>query len=163
LPKACERSLRRLRIDAIDLYLLHWREQTPPLQETVETFEGLRTTGKIKRWGVSNFDVEAMEELLSLEAAGQCAANQVLYNLENRQIEFDLMPWSQTNGIPIMAYSPVGHGRALLRNSALKRIAQSHNATPAQIALACGLAPTERDRDSQGEHGRACPRQRRFS
>src|SRR3989475_9388120 len=83
LPKACERSLKRLRIDAIDLYLLHWRERTPPLQETVDAFEKLRAAGKIKRWGVSNFNVDDMEELLSLEHGRKCAANQVLYNLQN--------------------------------------------------------------------------------
>jgi diketogulonate reductase-like aldo/keto reductase len=136
LPKACERSLKRLRIDAIDLYLLHWRERTPPLQETVDTFEKLRAAGKIKRWGVSNFDVDDMEELLSLEHGYKCAANQVLCNLQNREIEFDLLPWSRTNKIPIMAYSPVGHSGMLLRNSVLKKIARSHDATPAQIALA---------------------------
>jgi diketogulonate reductase-like aldo/keto reductase len=136
LPKACERSLKRLRIDAIDLYLLHWRERTPPLQETVETFEKLRSAEKIKRWGVSNFDVDDMEELLSLENGRKCSANQVLYNLQNREIEFDLLPWCQMNKIPIMAYSPVGHSGQLLRNAALKKIAQSHNTTPAQIALA---------------------------
>jgi diketogulonate reductase-like aldo/keto reductase len=136
LPKACERSLKRLRIDAIDLYLLHWRERTPPLQETVEIFEKLRAAGKIKRWGVSNFDVDDMQELLSLEHSHTCAANQVLYNLQNREIEFDLLPWSHTNKIPIMAYSPVGHSGQLLRNPTLKKIAQSHDATPAQIALA---------------------------
>ena len=136
LPKACERSLKRLRIDAIDLYLLHWRERTPPLQGTVDAFEKLRAAGKIKRWGVSNFDVDDMEELLALEHGRQCAANQVLYSLQNREIEFDLLPWSPTNKIPIMAYSPVGHSGQLLRNAALKKIAQSHNTTPAQIALA---------------------------
>ena len=86
LPKACERGLKRLRIDAIDLYLLHWRERTPPLQETVDAFEKLRAAGKIKRWGVSNFNVDDMEELLSLEHGRKCAANQVLYNLQNREI-----------------------------------------------------------------------------
>ena len=136
LPKACERSLKRLRIDTIALYLLHWREREPPLQETVDAFEELRAAGKIKRWGVSNFDVDNMNELLSLEHGRKCAANQVLYNLENREIEFDLLPWSQTNKIPIMAYSPVGHSGKLLRNAALKKIAQSHNATPGQIAVA---------------------------
>jgi diketogulonate reductase-like aldo/keto reductase len=136
LPKACERSLKRLRIDAIDLYLLHWRERTPPLQETVDTFEKLRAAGKIKRWGVSNFDVDDVEELLSLEHGRKCAANQVLYNLQNREIEFDLLPWSHAKKIPIMAYSPVGHNGKLLRNAVLKKIAQSHDATPAQIALA---------------------------
>ena len=126
LPKACERSLQRLRIDAIDLYLLHWRERTPPLQETVETFEKLRAAGKIKRWGVSNFDVDDMEELLSLEHGHKCAANQVLYNLENREIEFDLLPFlasnikPQTSHIPVMAYSPVGHSGALLKKFDVK-------------------------------------------
>ena len=136
LPKACERSLKRLRIDAIDLYLLHWRERTPSLQETVDTFEKLCAAGKIKRWGVSNFDVDDMGELLSLEHGRKCAANQVLYNLQNREIEFDLLPWSQANKIPLMAYSPVGHSGALLKNSALKEIGTAHDATPAQIALA---------------------------
>jgi diketogulonate reductase-like aldo/keto reductase len=136
LPKACERSLKRLGIDAIDLYLLHWRDRTPPLQETVETFEKLRAAGKIQRWGVSNFDVDDMEELFSLKNGRDCAANQVLYNLENREVEFDLLPRSRTTRIPIMAYSPVGHSGKLLRNPILKKIAQSHDATPAQIALA---------------------------
>jgi diketogulonate reductase-like aldo/keto reductase len=90
----------------------------------------------MKRWGVSNFDVGDMNELLSLEHGRKCAANQVLYNLQNREIEFDLLPWSQTNKIPIIAYSPVGHSGQLLRNPTLKKIAQSHDATPAQIALA---------------------------
>jgi len=135
LPKACERSLKRLRIDAIDLYLLHWRGDVP-LVETVEAFEKLRSEGKIRRWGVSNFDVEDMEELLATEDDSSCATNQVLYNLENRETEFDLLPWSQRNKIPIMAYSPVGHGRGLLNNATLKKIAKRHNATPTQIALA---------------------------
>src|SRR5215468_3336368 len=139
LPRACESSLKRLRIDTIDLYLLHWRERTPPLQETVETFEKLRAAGKIKRWGVSNFDHDDMEELLSLEEGHKCAANQVLYNLKNREIEFDLLPWSGTTKIPIMAYSPVGHTGSLLRNATLKKIAQSHDATPGQIALVWAL------------------------
>ena len=139
LPKACERSLKRLRIDAIDLYLLHWRERTPPLHETVETFEKLRAAGKIKRWGVSNFDVDDMEELLEICGRLRSIApttNQVLYNLENREIEFDLLPWSQTSKIAIMAYSPVGHGHRLLENGILKQIARRHGTTAAQIALA---------------------------
>src|SRR5213078_776596 len=135
LPKACERSLKRLRIDAIDLYLLHWRERYTCLMETVGAFEKLRTTGKIKRWGVSNFDVDDMEELLSIDNGTNCAANQVLYNLENREIEFDPLQWSQKNKIPIMAYSPVGHGRGLLESATLKKIAKRRDATPAQIAL----------------------------
>jgi len=135
LPKACARSLKRLRIDAIDVYLLHWRGGVP-LEETVDTFENLRAAGKIKRWGVSNFDLGDMKELLEVEDGCNCTTNQVLYNLENREIDFDLLPWSHTNKIPIMAYSPVGHSGQLLRNAALKKIATRHNATPAQVALA---------------------------
>jgi diketogulonate reductase-like aldo/keto reductase len=143
LPKACERSLKRLRIDTIDLYLLHWRERSSHLAETVEAFEKLRAAGKTKRWGVSNFDVDDMEELWSVENGTNCAANQVLYNLENREIEFDLLPFLQTSNlkhqtlpIPIMAYSPVGHGRGLLEHPILKKIAKRHDASTSQIALA---------------------------
>jgi diketogulonate reductase-like aldo/keto reductase len=154
LPKACERSLKRLRIDAIDLYLLHWRERNTQLTETVETFEQLRSAGKIRRWGVSNFDVEDMKELLDTENGTACASNQVLYNLENREIESGLLQFHQTSNlksasgrirrgerqtsapISIMAYSPVGHGRGLLNNATLKKIAKRHEATTAQIALA---------------------------
>ena len=139
LPKACDRSLKRLRIDVIDLYLLHWRERSTRLMETVEAFEKLRDAGKIKRWGVSNFDVDAMNELLAIENGSNCAANQVLYNLERRAIEFDLLPWSRKKKIPIMAYSPVGHGRGLLNNATLHEVAKRHDATPAQVALALVL------------------------
>ena len=144
LPKACERSLKRLRIDGIDLYLLHWRERSTQLAETVEAFEKLRTAGKIKRWGVSNFDVDDMEELWSIENGANCAANQVLYNLENREIESGLLPFlhqsSTKNYQPVvMAYSPVGHGRGLLESATLKKIAKRHDATTSQIALACVL------------------------
>jgi diketogulonate reductase-like aldo/keto reductase len=141
LPKACERSLKRLGIEAIDLYLLHWRGDVS-LGETVQTFEKLGSTGKIKRWGVSNFDVDDMKELFAIENGCNCAANQVLYNLENREIEFDLLPFltsniePQTSYIPVMAYWPVGHGRGLLENKMLKKIAKRQDATPAQIALA---------------------------
>jgi len=148
LPKACERSLKRLRIEVIDLYLLHWRGDVS-LEEIVETFEKLRTAGKIKRWGVSNFDFDDMKELFGIENGPNCAANQVLYNLEHRQIESSLLPLlqasnlnrqsgsdHQTSPISIMAYSPVGHGRGLLDNTTLKKIAKRHDATPAQIALA---------------------------
>jgi diketogulonate reductase-like aldo/keto reductase len=128
-------SLKRLGIEAIDLYLLHWRGEVP-LAETVEAFERLRSAGKIRRWGVSNFDLDDMEELLAIENGFACAANQVLYNLENRGIEFDLLPWSKKKKIPIMAYAPVGHSRGLLNNATLKKIAKRHDATPAEIALA---------------------------
>jgi diketogulonate reductase-like aldo/keto reductase len=141
LPKACERSLKRLRIDAIDLYLLHWRERTAQLAKTVEAFEKLRATGKIKRWGVSNFDVEDMEDLWSIENGTNCAANQVLYNLENREIESGLLPFLHQQStlnyqLVTMAYSPVGHGRGLLESAMLRKIGKRHDATPAQIALA---------------------------
>jgi len=140
LPKACERSLKRLRIETIDLYLLHWRERTPPLEETVATFEKLRSAGKIRRWGVSNFDVDDLEELLSIKDGPNCATDQVLYNLENREIEFDLLPLITDHQSPftctIMAYSPVGHDRGLLENKTLKKIAKRQDASPAQIALA---------------------------
>ena len=140
LPKACDRSLKRLRTETIDLYLLHWLEKTTPLKETVETFEMLRSAGKIKRWGVSNFDFDDMEDLWSIKSGPKCATNQVLYNLENREIEFDLLPLltdhrSQVT-CSVMAYSPVGHGRGLLENATLKTIAGRHDATTAQIALA---------------------------
>jgi diketogulonate reductase-like aldo/keto reductase len=141
LPKACERSLKRLRIDAIDLYLLHWRERNTRLEETVETFEKLRSAGKIKRWGVSNFDVDDMNELWSVEKGRNCAANQVLYNLENREIESGLLPFvhqlsTMNYQLVTMAYSPIGHGRGLLENATLKSIAKRQSATTSQIALA---------------------------
>lgn len=135
LPKACDRSLKRLRIDAIDLYLLHWRERNTQLGETVEAFEKVRTAGKIKRWGISNFDVDDMEDLWSVENGTNCAANQVLYNLENREIESGLLQRCGSNKVPIIAYSPVGHGRGLLRNATLEKIAKRHGATTSQIAL----------------------------
>ena len=141
LPKACERSLKRLRIDAIDLYLLHWRERNTQLARTVEAFEKLRHAGKIKRWGVSNFELDDMKELWAIRNGTNCATNQVLYNLENREIESGLLPFlhqrSTKNDQPVvMTYSPVGHGRGLLENATLKKIAKRHDATASQIALA---------------------------
>lgn len=136
LPLACERSLHRLGTDVIDLYLLHWRGQTP-LAETVEAFEALRASGKIRRWGVSNFDTDDMEEL-GAKADG-CATNQVLYNPEARGIEFDLLPWCQERQMPLMAYSPVGQAGRLLQNKALLEVARRHDATSAQIAVAWTL------------------------
>ena len=131
---ACARSLRRLRTDCLDLYLLHWRGGTA-LAETVAGFEALRAAGHIRAWGVSNFDVDDMAEL-----PPGCSANQVLYNVESRGIEFDLLPWSRAHGMPVMAYSPVGQGGALLRSRTLIDIARRHEATPAQIAIAWTLA-----------------------
>ena len=133
---ACERSLKRLRTDVIDLYLLHWRGAAP-FSETVAEFEKLIAAGKILRWGVSNLDTDDMAELTAASSA--CATNQVLYNPENRGIEFDLLPWSASRRMPIMAYSPVGQAGRLLRAPALVNIAARHTATPAQIAIAWSL------------------------
>ena len=131
---ACERSLKRLATDRIDLYLLHWRGSAP-LSGTVEAFGELMRVGKIGAWGVSNFDKPDMEELWGLAGGKACATNQVLYNLSRRGIEHDLIPWSDRHHVPVMAYSPVEQGR-LLRHREVQAIAQRHNATPAQVALA---------------------------
>jgi diketogulonate reductase-like aldo/keto reductase len=131
---ACERSLRRLGTDVIDLYLLHWRG-SPALADTLAAFETLMQDGKIKSWGVSNFDTDDMEELFALPGGDKCACNQVLYNLTRRGIEFNLMPLCRERGIPLMAYSPIEQGR-MLNHPALKAVAFRHKATPAQVALA---------------------------
>lgn len=131
---ACERSLRHLNTDRIDLYLLHWRGDIP-LDETVAAFGALVQAGKIVRWGVSNFDMADMAELSGLPEGNACATNQVLYSLARRGIEFDLLPWSRRNHMPVMAYSPIEQGR-LLGNRPLRLVADRHGATPAQVALA---------------------------
>ena len=131
---ACERSLARMRTDRLDLYLLHWRGEHP-LAETVEAFETLREAGKIGAWGVSNFDLADMEELMEVPGGGNCVANQVLYNLSRRGVEYDLLPWCQHRGIAVMAYSPIEQG-SLARNETLIHIAKAYQATPAQVALA---------------------------
>jgi diketogulonate reductase-like aldo/keto reductase len=136
--QACERSLKNLATDRIDLYLLHWRGAAP-LAETVEAFEALKQAGKIRHWGVSNFDADDMEELSALPAGKNCQTNQVLYNLSRRGPEFDLAPWSRERGMPLMAYSPIEQGR-LARNDRLETIAARHDATAAQVALAWVLA-----------------------
>ena len=132
---ACERSLKRLRTDRIDLYLLHWRG-SHPLVETVEGFDVLRAKGMIRYWGVSNFDTRDMAGLVRLPSGANCATNQVLYHVDSRGIEYDLLPWCAQHKMPIMAYSPVGQGGRLLRSKALATVAKRHNATPAQIAIA---------------------------
>jgi diketogulonate reductase-like aldo/keto reductase len=131
---ACEASLERLGTDHIDLYLLHWRGRYP-LADTVEAFERLKADGKIGAWGVSNFDEEDMKELLGVAEPARPMANQVLYNLARRGIEYDLLRWSQVQGIPIMAYSPLDEGR-LIGHPVLDEIGRIHNAGGAQIALA---------------------------
>jgi diketogulonate reductase-like aldo/keto reductase len=131
---ACGRSLRRLKTDYLDLYLLHWRGSVP-LAETLEGFQALKQAGKIRDYGVSNFDQDDMEEASGLPGGEEIATNQVLYNLRRRGIEWDLLPWCRDRGIPTMAYSPIEQG-AMLDHPRLKRVASRHRATPAQVALA---------------------------
>ncbi|HEU4390263.1 MAG TPA: aldo/keto reductase [Blastocatellia bacterium] len=132
--RACERSLQRLETDYLDLYLLHWRGSVP-LAETLEAFDNLRTAGKIRDYGVSNFDQSDMEEAMSLPGGAEVATNQVLYSLKHRGIEWDLLPWCRARNIPIMAYSPIEQG-ALLNNRQIKLVSSRLGATPAQVALA---------------------------
>jgi diketogulonate reductase-like aldo/keto reductase len=131
---ACERSLKRLNTDRIDLYLLHWRGSYK-LKDTLAGFQALARDGLIKSWGVSNFDVDDMEELAALPGGDGVATNQVLYNLARRSIEADLLPYCRARKIPIMGYSPVDQG-GILRDRTLARVASRHGATLAQVALA---------------------------
>ena len=137
VPNACEASLRRLGTDYLDLYLYHWRGG-PDFSETIEALERLVDQGKIRHWGVSNLDVDDMEEWVAEANGERVQTNQVLYNLTRRGIEFDLLPWLERRNVPIMAYSPIEQGR-LLRHPVLANVARRHNATPAQIALAWTL------------------------
>ena len=136
---ACERSLRRLGTDRIDLYLLHWRGSVP-LAETLEAFEALQRAGKIRQYGVSNLDLDDMAELWALPGGHGVQTNQLLYNLTRRSIEWDLLPWMRERRMPVMAYSPIEQAR-LLRQSGLRQFAERHGMTPAQAALAWLLAP----------------------
>jgi diketogulonate reductase-like aldo/keto reductase len=132
--EACRRSLQRLGTEQLDLYLLHWRGRVP-LEQTVHAFEELVRLGMIRSWGVSNFDVGDMAELLRVPGGEAVQTNQVLYNLTRRGIEYDLLATLQERGIPVMAYSPIEQGR-LLRHPEIIAIANRHEATPAQVALA---------------------------
>ena len=142
LPKALDRSLARLGTDYLDLYLLHWRGDVP-LAETVDALEAAKASGKIRAWGVSNFDVADMEELLRLENGDQCAANQVLYNLGARGIEYDLLPWQAETEIPVIAYSPIAQGDRLghhfKNDEVLKELAEAKGCTIFQLLLAWTL------------------------
>lgn len=131
---ACERSLKRLGTDRIDLYLLHWRGRTS-FAETIAAFEALQDAGKIRHWGVSNMDVDDMQEIARASGGDAVATNQVLYNLTRRGIEYDLLPQAQARGLPVMAYSPIEQGR-LTEYPEVEEIADRHGVTPAQIALA---------------------------
>lgn len=135
---ACERSLRRLRTDRIDLYLLHWRGAVP-LAETMEAFLALQQAGKIRHFGVSNLDLDDMRELWKVPGGDRVQTDQLLYNLGRRGIEWDLLPWLRERGVPVMAYSPIEQAR-LLRHAGLKAFAARHGIAPAQAALAWLLA-----------------------
>jgi diketogulonate reductase-like aldo/keto reductase len=133
MPRSCANSLRRLKTDRIDLYLLHWGGSVP-LEETVEAFERLQREGHIRGWGVSNLDASEMEQLWAIPGGREVQTNQVLYNLTRRGVEWDLLPWLRERGVPLMAYSPIEQGR-LARNRALADFAKRHDMTPAQAAL----------------------------
>lgn len=136
---ACEASLKRLGTDHVDCYLLHW-PGSYPLEETVAAFEVLRTAGKIKAWGVSNFDVDDLEALLEVADAKDIACNQVLYHLKERAIEHAVLPWCETHGVAVVAYSPFGHDdfpdAGSAQGKVLAEIARDQGATPRQVALA---------------------------
>jgi diketogulonate reductase-like aldo/keto reductase len=138
MPTACANSLRRLKTDRIDLYLLHWSGAVP-LQETVEAFARLQQEGHIRAWGVSNLDASAMQELWGLPGGREVQTNQLLYNLMRRGIEFDLLPWLRERGVPVMAYSPLEQGR-LVQHRGLRQFAKTRGITAAQAALAWLLA-----------------------
>ena len=136
---ACERSLKRLRTDRLDCYLLHWRG-SHPLEDTVAAFERLSVDGKILSWGVSNFDVDDLDEIRAIAGADHPACNQVLYHLGERAIEHGVIPWCEKNGVAVVAYSPFGHaggfpGPNTAGGRVLKATADRHNATPRQVAL----------------------------
>ena len=135
--RACENSLQRMEIESIDLYLLHW-PGNHPLESTVSAFEQLKTDGKIKHWGVSNFDTSDMQELYGIPDGKNCQINQVLYNLSRRGIEWDLLPWCRSMGLPIMAYSPIEQGR-LLENKKLKALASEIGVSAAQLSIAWSI------------------------
>lgn len=132
--EACESSLRRLGVDQLDLYLLHWRGDIP-LAETLDAFERLKALGRIRHWGVSNLDREDMEELCGLPGGTGAATDQVLYNPLRRGVEWDLLPWCRERGVPVMAYSPVEQAR-LLAHRGFRDLAERRGWTPAQLALA---------------------------
>jgi diketogulonate reductase-like aldo/keto reductase len=132
---ACERSLKRLKTDTLDCYLLHWRGRHP-LSETIAAFETLKKDGKIKSWGVSNFDVDDLDEALGIAGKGKIACNQVLYHLKERTIEHAVIPWCAEHGVAVVAYSPFGSGGSFPSNKALLEIAAAHDVTPRAVALA---------------------------
>jgi diketogulonate reductase-like aldo/keto reductase len=140
IARACAASLARLGTDHLDLYLLHWPTSDGDLPSIVASFETLRAEGKIRAWGVSNFGVREMESLFRVPRGDRCATNQVPYNLGNRGVERDLLPWCERHGVPVMAYSPLGGpGANLLDNPTLARIGAAHNCSAAAVALAWAI------------------------
>ena len=140
IARACDASLGRLGTDHLDLSLLHWPSRDTDLSSIVAAFESLRAAGKIRAWGVSNFKVSDMEDLFRVSRGDRCTTNQVLYNLDNRGIEHDLLPWCEQHGMPVMAYSPLGGaGASLLRDPTLARIGAAHNCSAAAVALAWAI------------------------
>ncbi|MCG8155341.1 aldo/keto reductase [Brenneria goodwinii] len=143
--KACEQSLKRLQTDYIDLYLLHWRGNIP-LTDTIAAMQQLQRSGKIGRWGVSNLDIDDMQELWSIDGGQECMTDQVLYHLASRGIEFDLLPWCQQQHVPVMAYCPIAQaGRlrnGLFAHPVINAIAGAHAITPAQVLLAWVIRQT---------------------
>ena len=138
IARACQASLPRLGTDHLDLYLLHWRNRDTDLAGVVAAFESLRAAGKIRAWGVSNFKVSDMEDLFRVPDGDRCATNQVRYNLDSRGIEYDLLPWCEQRGMPVMAYSPLGDG-SLVHDPTLARIGAAHDCSAAAVALAWAI------------------------
>jgi diketogulonate reductase-like aldo/keto reductase len=138
IARACEASLARVGTDHLDLYLLHWPVEVTDLPDVVAAFESLRAIGKIRAWGVSNFKVSLMEDLFRVALGDRCATNQVLYNLDSRGIEYDLLPWCEQRGMPVMAYTPLG-GNSLVSDPTLARIGAAHGCSAAAIALAWAI------------------------
>ena len=161
---ACERSLKRLKTDRLDCYLLHWRGSYP-LAETVAAFEQLVSEGKIRSWGVSNFDADDLDEMLEVAGEGKIACNQVLYHLQERAIEHAVIPWCKQHGTAVVAYSPFGHNDFPSPRSkageVLQRIADAHGASPRQVALGFPDARAFRVRDSKSFDAGARRRKRR--
>ena len=160
VARSCRESLKRLGTDRLDLYLLHWRGGVA-LAETIDAFEILRREGLILQWGVSNFDVDDMQEFVGKARPGGCLVNQVLYNLEHRGIEHDLIQYGVEQGVTLMAYSPVGQGGELLRHPALRTVAGRHGGEPGAGRAGLDHPAAWHHQHSQGRHRGACPRERR--